>query len=898
MMPLLGLALLLAACSAEKDTAFSRNYHSFVSFFNGYYHANKLYTEGVGKVNREVEVPENGFLPIVHVAGGSSGSGQFDRAVQKCDIIIFRHKNGRWVDDSYFLKGKCSFYKGNYYDALTAFEYVLGRFSESDLRSEIQLWMARTHFLLNNKFRTEQLLKEVEMRGDLSRKLRVELAALQATAHIRAQRYDEAIATLEKALPLVHGKLDKAKWNFLLAQLHHHQKNYEKAKQYYITTIRLNAHNELNFRSKLNIAQIYIDDAKLTRTEVAEITRPLDKLLRDPKYAEYQDLVYYRLAQIEHKYKNTDKALDYYKKSLEKNGGRQGLLALANYEVGKIYFNEKRNLDSAQKYFDAAAGAVPESYAEAYKIKSVAQTLRQYKRNKDIIQLEDSLLGLSKMPEDELKKRIAQIVEKEEKDKEERKRREEQEAMRQQSMMMQEQFMQQQQGQNLVNVSGFYFDNPTQITQGKASFQRIWGMRKLEDNWRRRNKAANAFAFADDDANIIADDPNDTINGVEARKKRYFKRVPRTEQDIKKAEERLLDALYDQAQLFAQKLDQPDSAMRTYQRVIARFPKANIIPKTHYSVYTLATDRKDLGTANRHKQIILDQYPNSIYAKLLRKEDTEGSSESTGGDFKTGYRTLYGLYAAGDYETVLSFSEFLIESYLDNEEIAKVYYMKGLAYGHLNQPDSMIRIFEFMQKSFPDEDATRVAAQTLKLLAQTKDGKDAKGTKGGLGTKSGPGGAAVSTGGSAGGTGAGARREDPNSPFRDFKPIAEQDPVIVLLFVDPNRMKKDDLQVKLVDFNKANYASSRLTLQVYQYKDKAGATWHMAYLSAFDTPMAANVYLKALLDQQPEIAKTLTDPATQAVFISSSNFRTAFAQKRFDDYGKYFLAHRDQMLGR
>lgn len=901
----LAAACAFVGCSAEKDTFVSRNYHSFVSLFNGYYHANKIYKEGVTKVDREVEVPEDGFLPLLPETGGGSAA-QFDRAVQKCDVIIFRHKNGRWVDDSYFLKGKCSFYKGNYYDALMAFEYVLGRYSESDLRSEIQLWMARTHFLLNNKFRTQQLLQDAASSGDLSKKLRVELAALQSTVQIRAEKYDEAIATLEGALPLVTGKLEKAKWNFLLAQLYQRQQNFEKAKQHYVATSRLNAHNELNFRSKLNIAQLYIDNAKLTKTEVAEITKPLDKLLRDAKYEEYQDLVYYRLAQIEHKYKNSDKALEHYKKSIEKNGGRQGLLALSNYEVGKIYFNEKRNLDSAQKYFDAAAGSVPDKYAEAYKIKAIATTLRQYKKNKETIHLEDSLLAMSKMPEDELKKRIKEIVEKEEKDKEERKRKEEMEAQRQQSMMQQEQFNQTQQNQNLVNSSGgFYFDNPTQVTQGKASFQRIWGIRKLEDNWRRRNKQANAFASDDEDANVVADDPNDTLNGVEARKKRYFKRVPRSDEDIKASEGRLLTAMYDLAQLFANKLDQPDSAMATYKRVVTRFPDSDLVPKSHYAIYTLATDRNDVRTADHHKNIILTKFPNSLYAKLLRKEVDDAGSEATGNDFRTGYRTLYGLYAAGDYETVLSFSDFLIETHLENDEIGKVYYMKGLSFGHLHKTDSLIQVFEFMKKSFPDEEATKVAVETLKLLSQKKEQGAAGSGKGGkagavataVGGKGGAGGIA-GMGGNSPTDSAPPKSQDPNSPFRDFKPLNEKDPVIVLFFIDPNRMKKDDLQVKIVDFNKENYASSRLTLQVYQYKDKAGASWHMAYVSSFDAPTAASVYIKALLDQSPEVKAAFTDEATQAVFISSSNFRTAFAQKRFDDYGKYFIANRDQMLGK
>jgi hypothetical protein len=35
---------------------------------------------------------------------------------------------------------------------------------------------------------------------------------------------------------------------------------------------------------------------------------------------------------------------------------------------------------------------------------------------------------------------------------------------------------------------------------------------------------------------------------------------------------------------------------------------------------------------------------------------------------------------------------------------------------------------------------------------------------------------------------------------------------------------------------------------------------------------------------------------SQAMFITGGNFKTAFSQKRFDDYGQYYLRYRDDML--
>ena len=52
----------------------------------------------------------------------------------------------------------------------------------------------------------------------------------------------------------------------------------------------------------------------------------------------------------------------------------------------------------------------------------------------------------------------------------------------------------------------WYFYNPQLVEQGKAEFQRLWGRRKLEDNWRRKNKTVVAL---DDFEEVDYSEPED-----------------------------------------------------------------------------------------------------------------------------------------------------------------------------------------------------------------------------------------------------------------------------------------------------------------------------------------------------------------------------------------------------
>ncbi|MFM8487722.1 MAG: hypothetical protein ACKOCH_15440, partial [Bacteroidota bacterium] len=64
------------------------------------------------------------------------------------------------------------------------------------------------------------------------------------------------------------------------------------------------------------------------------------------------------------------------------------------------------------------------------------------------------------------------------------------------------------------------------MKKGKKDFTRIWGERKLEDNWRRSNKiSAGADAAA-------AADSTSTDAAAEADLKDLFASIPKTEEEL------------------------------------------------------------------------------------------------------------------------------------------------------------------------------------------------------------------------------------------------------------------------------------------------------------------------------------------------------------------------------
>ena len=57
-------------------------------------------------------------------------------------------------------------------------------------------------------------------------------------------------------------------------------------------------------------------------------------------------------------------------------------------------------------------------------------------------------------------------------------------------------------GVPMGTAGDWYFYNVNLMKTGQSEFQKKWGRRKLEDNWRRMNKSASLFA----------EDENKTVN--------------------------------------------------------------------------------------------------------------------------------------------------------------------------------------------------------------------------------------------------------------------------------------------------------------------------------------------------------------------------------------------------
>ncbi|MBK7710568.1 MAG: hypothetical protein IPJ37_06265 [Bacteroidales bacterium] len=212
-------------------------------------------------------------------------------------------------------------------------------------------------------------------------------------------------------------------------------------------------------------------------------------MLRDSKNVDFQDQIYYALGNLAMREGNEEEAVKYYHKSaavISQNQNQRGrsFLALANY-----YF-AKPDFISSGMYYDSTVYFLDPTFSEYKEIEEKSQNINALVSQLKIIQREDSLQKIARMNESERNAMIATLIAQATKAETERKNADYTDRYNLGQFYENERRFQ----GNIDQEGKWYFYNQSAMAFGRTEFRRRWGDRKLEDNWRRSNKARVSMA--------------------------------------------------------------------------------------------------------------------------------------------------------------------------------------------------------------------------------------------------------------------------------------------------------------------------------------------------------------------------------------------------------------------
>ena len=147
-----------------------------------------------------------------------------------------------------------------------------------------------------------------------------------------------------------------------------------------------------------------------------------------------------------------------------------------------------------------------------------------------------------------------------------------------------------------------------------SEFRKKWGKRKLEDNWRRKDKKSVNVLMETD--SLSKDSESDLIKVKNPEF--YLSQLPKSKEDFDISNNKIKESLYQMAIIFRDVLNEDETSIKTFLRIVEKHPNDESYSSLAlYNVYYLYFNLNKKTKAEEIKTDLLLRYPNSMCAKIL-----------------------------------------------------------------------------------------------------------------------------------------------------------------------------------------------------------------------------------------------------------------------------------------
>lgn len=570
--------------------------------------------------------------------------------------------------------------------------------------------MAKTYAERDNYDASQRVIKQLLDDTKTPDDVRSELPPLQAYLNLKQKKQDFAIQNMEQAVEMAEKRADQARYAFILAQLYQKAGRSDAAYTAFEQVLKYSNNYEMEFTARLNMAQNAWASGKGTSNDAVA---NLEKMLKDDKNAEYKDQVYYAIASIAMKAGDREKGIEYLKLSLQQPSENRVQRAETYLTLAQLFYEEESYI-AAKNYYDSTLQVMPntdERYAEASRL---SKNLENIAKNLEAITLQDSLLRIGNMSEEERKAFAANI----------KKEREDAAA----AQVTQATQPAKTKGkvptaaaatQTVANVpalqktSAFFAYDEKKVRQGKRDFQRKWGDRPLEDNWRRSNRQSTGPSAAeqvDSVAQAVASISNDDVITI-------LRGVPVAEEAKKVANIKIREAMLTLGVLYRDRLQNNKKTVEVLEELNRRYPGHGQELDSWYYTYLAYKDLKNASKMQEYADKITSKYAGTNYAKVILDPSYVVEIENEERRLQKYYDEAYAAFKANNFQDAYARSTQAAEKFgATNKMQAKFALLTALCIGNLKGKDEYIASLNEVIAKYNNTEEQKYAREVLRLL--------------------------------------------------------------------------------------------------------------------------------------------------------------------------------------
>lgn len=738
--------------SDEKKFTLPRRFiQNTVTHYNYYFNANNNLNEIIAKAKASFTDDYSKLIPFYNYTLDVT---QIDSVL--LDSITYRSSTGialhdlrnDWIDNLYLLWGAAFYLHKEFDSASLMFQFINYAFAEKEKdgfyktigsnqdgnsalsiatkektslprkifsqppsRNDAFIWQIRT-FLAQDLFaEAASLIVTLKNDPNFPKRLNNDLDEVQAYWFYKQNMWDSAAVHLVKALDNATNKQEKARWEYLAAQLYELSGNHKESEKYYAKAFNHTTDPIMDVYARLFYVRVNKGNSE---KDIDNNIAQLVKMARRDKYKDYRDIIYYMAAQMELDRNNTDGAMALLLKSTQVASNNiaqrnQAFLKLAELSFQKKQYRQAFNFYDSLQLDNRTVDNVSALIAKKEMLRKVADNIV-------IIERQDSLQHIASLPEGERSDLVKKIVRQ----------------LRKQQGLKDEGYISAASPFATTNTptlfpsldtkGEWYFYNTSSRSKGQADFKAKWGNRPNVDNWRR---SASLAAGLQNKINMVNGNNNPTAGATDDNTPKeitydaLYANLPLTPAQLQKSNDSLQNALFSLGKLLIQDVEDCTTGTETLERLRSSFPEFNPMDEVLFNLYYCYNKNGETAKAADIKNRMKEKNPGSDFTAIVTtgKDPREILKEEA---TKT-YEKVYDLFIEGNFKEAVAQKKIADSLYGKNYWTPQLLYIEAVYYIKQREDSTAKNVLNNIISKFPGTVLAEKAATLIDVLSRRKE---------------------------------------------------------------------------------------------------------------------------------------------------------------------------------
>ncbi|MDG5800478.1 hypothetical protein QA597_08925 [Marinilabiliaceae bacterium ANBcel2] len=742
--------LIITSCSTQKNTWWSRNYHSITARYNALFNGEQSFKRGEQTL---IDANIDDFTTILHLfpyEGREKAQlveSNMARAIEKAEKIIRnksitappenppspgtvryesfkdRREFNRAVDEAYILLGKAHLYNHDYYNALAVFNRTIREFPAQSARFKALIWMARTYIEMGDYNNARISLDRYRSEGTAPTSFRGKYASTYGSYLIHTNNYNDAIEYIKIASENAPGKWHRVRRKYILGQLYEGTGNHVKAKESFRSVFRSNPNYEMALNARIRQT---INRGIANSSDAENTVKELEEMAAHPNNREYRDYIYNAIAQVWIEKGEKERAITNLKLSAGYNEINNSLLAETYIQLGELTFEESSYSES-YSYYNSSLNLILPDDPRRETIESRHNGLERLSTEFDTIVREDSLQTLALMSEEDLNIFIDNL----------------QEEMRHAQMQSTEEedigrrlsaapAQRRGAGQNLFGreEAQWYFYNNSAVSLGKMEFERRWGNRTLSDNWRRADDSSTEYRTEEitqpgmpglpaEDAQSI---PGDSDNGEIAlpTREELLADIPLTPEKLDISHNKLAQSLFNAGIILYNHFKDYSSAAEMLTNLSTQYPNHHLAEEALFWAYKACQEIDNIERMEQIKSELQNSFPAGRYTAFITDPETVEAEREMAKSMNELYKEAYNDFRSNRLNEAINKSSTIKAEARDSSLIRKASLLTAVITGAEGDTTAFRSHLQEIELHFPNTEEAETANRWLALLKEGK----------------------------------------------------------------------------------------------------------------------------------------------------------------------------------